>query len=100
MNIFAGNLAQDVTEDDLRKVFRAFGQVSFVNIVRDRFNKTSAGFGVLEMPLLSEAEAAIAGLHTTQLKGKPMTVKEAQPRPKTFVENVARDSSQTIEVTP
>jgi len=84
MNIFAGNLSQDVTEDDLRKAFRAFGQVSFVNIVRDRFDKNSAGFGFLEMPMLTEAKAAIAGLHATELKGRALTVKEAQPRPKSL----------------
>ena len=80
MHIYAGNLSQDVTEDDLRKAFRAFGNVSFVNIVRTRLNKTSAGFAFLEMPVLMEAEAAISGLHTTELKGQPITVNEARPR--------------------
>ena len=84
MNIFAGNLSQEVTEDDLRKAFRAFGEVAFVNIVRNRANKTSAGFGFLQMPVLPEAEAAISGLHATELKGQTLTVKEAQPRPKSL----------------
>ncbi len=80
MNIYAGNLALDVTEDDLRKEFRAYGEVSFVNIVRNRNNKVSAGFGFLEMPVHPEAEAAIAGLHAKELKGKSITVNEARPR--------------------
>ena len=81
MNIYAGNLSQDVTEEDLRKEFRKFGEVSFVNIVRNRATRVSAGFGLLEMPVLQEAEAAIVGLNKTELKGQPMSVKEAQPRP-------------------
>ena len=80
MNIYAGNLSHDVTEDDLRKAFRAFGEVSFVNIVRNRHNKVSAGFGFLQMPVVLEAEAAIKGLHATELKGQPLTVNEARPR--------------------
>ncbi|MBI1804957.1 MAG: RNA-binding protein [Ignavibacteriae bacterium] len=82
MNIYAGNLSRDVTEDDLRTAFRAFGEVSFVNIVRNRLNNTSAGFGFLEMPVQLEAEAAITGLHMKEFKGQPLTVNEARPRPR------------------
>jgi len=82
MNIYAGNLSLEVTEGELREVFKAFGEVSFVNIVRNRQSNTSAGFGFLEMPIQVEAEAAIAGLHTKDLKGQPLTVNEARPRPR------------------
>ena len=82
MNIYAGNLSREVTESDLRELFRTFGEVSFVNIVRNRLGNTSAGFGFLEMPVQLEAEAAIAGLHTKELKGQPLTVNEARPRPR------------------
>jgi RNA recognition motif-containing protein len=82
MNIFAGNLSRDVTEEDLRKAFGAFGEVAFVNIVRNRVNRTSEGFGFLGMPVLLEAEAAISGLHATELKGQKLNVLEARPRPK------------------
>ena len=98
MNIFAGNLSKDVTEEDLRKAFRAFGQVSFVNLARDRF-KISLGFGILEMPIQVEAEAAIAALHATEMKGKPITVKERKITPQPAAENTSQDSSLTVEVT-
>ena len=45
MNIYVGNLSQDVTEDDLRQAFEASGQVESVNIVKDRFSGESRGFG-------------------------------------------------------
>lgn len=82
MNIYAGNLAQEVTEDDLRKAFRAYGEVSFVNIVKDRTKKFSSGFGFLAMPVQVEAEAAITGLHGKEMKGKSIVVNEARPQPR------------------
>lgn len=81
MNIYTGNLAPEVTEKDLRDTFQAFGQVAFVNIVRDRSNRVSMGFGFLQMPVQVEAEAAIAGLNGRDLKGKLIRVTEARPRP-------------------
>ena len=82
MNIFAGNLSKEVTEEDLRKAFLVFGQVAFVNIVKDRSNRVSTGFGFLQMPDQAEAEAAILGLHGKTMKGQAIIVNEARPRPK------------------
>ena len=79
MNIFAGNLSREVTESDLRKAFRAYGEVSFVNIVKDRSAKTSMGFGFVGMPEQPEAEAAIQGMDGTSMKGQPIKVHEAKP---------------------
>ena len=81
MNIYTGNLAPEVTEKELRETFQAFGHVAFVNIVRDRHNRVSIGFGILGMPVQTEAEAAIAGLNGTELKGKSLTVNVLRPRP-------------------
>ncbi|MDI6766211.1 MAG: RNA-binding protein [Bacteroidota bacterium] len=80
MTIYAGNLSQDVKEADLRDIFRVFGQVTFVNIVKDRYNKISKGFSLVEMPVESEAIAAIAGLHGKELKGMPLNVTGARTR--------------------
>ena len=80
MTIYAGNLSQEVKEADLREMFRAFGEVAFVNIVKDRYNKTSKGFSIVEMPVEAEAEAAIAGLNGKDLKGKSLNVTGARTR--------------------
>jgi len=80
MYIFAGNVSLDVTEEELRKEFKVFGQVTFVNLVQDRLGKVSRGFGFLGMPVESEAEAAILGLHGKELKGKALIVTQARPR--------------------
>ena len=81
MNIYVGNLAPDVTEDDLKGVFEGFGQVQSVNIIKDRFSGESKGFGFVEMPSSDEAKAAIEEANGTELKGKALKVNEAHPRP-------------------
>ncbi len=82
MTIFTGNLSEMVTEQDIRKVFDPYGTVTFVNIVRNRASGTSSGFGFLGMPDQAEAEAAILGLHGKEIRGKPIIVTEARPKPR------------------
>ena len=48
MNIYVGNLSFDVTEDDLRSAFEAFGKVDTVNIIKDRESGRPKGFGFVE----------------------------------------------------
>lgn len=80
MNIYVGNLSNDVTEDDLRKAFESFGQVTEIKIIKDRFTSESKGFGFVEMPAKQEAQAAMDELNGSELKGKAITVNEARPR--------------------
>ncbi|MGB5252614.1 MAG: RNA-binding protein, partial [Sedimenticolaceae bacterium] len=80
MNIYVGNLAYTVTEDELREAFSAFGEVSRANVIMDRDTGRSKGFGFVEMPDDSQAEAAIAGLNEQSLGGRAIRVNEARPR--------------------
>lgn len=80
MNIFVGNLSREVTEEDLRKAFEAFGQISSVALIRDKFSGEPRGFGFVEMPAKAEAQAAINGLNGKELKGRTLNVNEARPR--------------------
>ena len=80
MNIYVGNFSRDVTEEDLRQAFEAFGQVASVSIIKDKFSGESRGFGFVEMPGRTEAQAAISGLNGKELKGQTLTVNEARPR--------------------
>jgi len=80
MNIYVGNLPREATEEDLQHAFEAFGQITSVRIIKDKFTGASRGFGFLEMLDKAEAEAAIAGLNGKELKGRPLTVNEARPR--------------------
>ena len=80
MNIYVGNLSLEVTEEDLREAFKAFGQVTSVNIIKDRDSGRSRGFGFVEMPAKTEGQAAISGLTGKDLKGQALSVNEARPR--------------------
>jgi RNA recognition motif-containing protein len=80
MNIYVGNLSRDVTDEELRKEFEAFGKVESVNIIKDKYSGQSRGFGFVEMPAKAEAQAAIAGLKGKVLKGRTIDVSEARPR--------------------
>lgn len=80
MNIYVGNLAAGVTEDDLRQVFEAFGQVESVTVMKDRFSGQTRGFGFVDMPSKQEGTAAIAGVNGKNVKGQALKVDEARPR--------------------
>jgi RNA recognition motif-containing protein len=80
MNIYVGNLAYSVTEEDLQKAFEAFGKVDKVSIITDKFSGQSKGFGFVEMPGAKEAEQAIKALNGTDLKGRDINVNEAKPK--------------------
>ena len=81
MNIYVGNLSRDVTEEDLRQTFEAFGKVETATLIKDKFSGESRGFGFVEMPAKAEAQSAIADLNGKELKGRPLKVNEARPRP-------------------
>jgi RNA recognition motif-containing protein len=84
MNIYAGSLSRDVSEDDLRQAFQAFGEVATVSIIKDKFSGESKGFGFVEMPDKAAAESAITGLNGKELKGRSIVVNEARPRTEGF----------------
>ena len=80
MNIYVGNLASDVSNEDLLNLFSQYGQVKEAKVIRDMFSQESRGFGFVEMPGQAEAENAIKELNTKELKGKNLVVNEARPR--------------------
>lgn len=80
MNIYVGDLSFDVTEEDLKQAFSAFGQVEFAKIIKDTYDGKSKGFGFVEMPGRAEAHSAIDDLNGKELKGRTVKVNEARPR--------------------
>jgi len=80
MNIYVGNLSYDMTEEDLRKEFEAFGKVDSVNIIKDKFTDRSRGFAFVEMSNNEEGKAAVAGVNGKDVKGRALNVSDARPR--------------------
>jgi len=80
MNIYAGNLSFDVSENDLREVFEQFGQVAEVRLIMDKYSGKSKGFGFIEMPSKDEATKAIEEMNGKDFKGRTLNVNEARPK--------------------
>ena len=80
MNIYVGNLPYETTDESLQVSFTEYGEVSTARVITDRFSGRSRGFGFVEMPDASQAEAAIKGLNGKDLNGRALTVNEAKPR--------------------
>ncbi|HXV61494.1 MAG TPA: RNA-binding protein [Vicinamibacteria bacterium] len=79
-NIYVGNCSFDVTEQQLRDAFAAYGEVSSVNVITDRDTGRPRGFAFVEMSETAAAQAAIRGLNGKELGGRALNVNEARPR--------------------
>jgi RNA recognition motif-containing protein len=78
--IFVGNLSWKVTEDILKPLFEAFGEVVSVKIITDPYTGKSKGFGFVEMKNAGDATKAIEGLNNQPLDGRDLRVSQAQER--------------------
>lgn len=80
MNIYVGNLSFDASEADIENAFGEFGEVTSVNIIKDRETGRSRGFGFVEMRDRQAGQQAIEALNLKQIGGRAVTVNEAKPR--------------------
>lgn len=80
MNIYVGNLAYSMSEDDLKEAFGAFGAVESARIIMDRETNRSKGFGFVEMTNDGDANTAIESLNGQDLHDRKLVVNEARPR--------------------
>ncbi len=80
MNLFVAKLSSSTTGDDLEGIFSAYGEVSSAKVIFDRETGRSKGFGFVEMPNDDEGNAAISGLNESEVDGKKIVVKVANPR--------------------
>ncbi|HOX45983.1 MAG TPA: RNA-binding protein [Myxococcota bacterium] len=80
MNIFVGNLSFKTTDDQLRALFEAHGEVSSARVITDRETGRSRGFGFVEMNNEEEARRAIEAVNGKDLDGRTLNVNEARPR--------------------
>jgi len=80
MKIYVGNLSYEVTEEDLREAFEAFGHVESAKVINDMYTNRSRGFGFVEMTDEAEAHSAIDGMNGKDMKGRSLKVNEARSR--------------------
>ena len=80
MNIYVGNLSYNVTEENLAELFEAYGTVSSVKIITDKYNDRSKGFGFVIMDDQEEAKNAIQKLNGMEYQNREIIVNEARPK--------------------
>lgn len=80
MNIFVGNLAPRVTEDNLRQLFIPFGKIESINIITDFSSGLSRGFGFVEMAEKADGTTAIKKLDNVEFMSSVLKVSEALPK--------------------
>jgi len=78
--MYVGNLPYDATDNDLRELFEAHGEVTDVFILKDRESGRSRGFAFVTMGSPEEMNAAIEGLNGEEFLGRALTINEARPR--------------------
>lgn len=80
MNIFVAKLSFDTQSEDLKEAFEAYGTVSSANVIMDKYSGRSKGFGFVEMDNEEEALNAIREMNNSQLQGRTIIAKKAEPR--------------------
>jgi RNA recognition motif-containing protein len=80
MEIYVGNLSPDIGKDDLIEIFAKFGEVKEVRLIKEKSHGKFKGYAFIEMPSDDQAQKAIEETNGKDLKEKPMTVKEANPK--------------------
>ena len=74
MNIHVINMDLNLIETDLQRLFKKFGEVSSIHILRDRMSNRSRGRALIEMPVDKEAQDAISGLNGFKAGKKNLVV--------------------------
>ena len=80
MNIYVGNLSYKASDNDLRELFSAHGEVTSAGVIQDRASGRSKGFGFVEMPDDAQAEKAIEALDGADMQGRNIKVNQARPK--------------------
>jgi RNA recognition motif-containing protein len=78
--LYVGNLKYGMTDDQLRDLFAAHGEVTSAQVIMDRETGRSKGFWFVEMGSDQEAQKAIEALNGHEIEGRALTVNEARPK--------------------
>ena len=82
MKLFVKGIEPSINEVALEAYFSQFGKVVNTKIVYDRITWESRGFGFIEFLKKEDGMKAIEKLNGTELKGKILSVSEAEERRK------------------
>ncbi len=77
--LFVGGLSYDATEDELREIFSAHGDLKDVHIATDKETGRSKGFAFVTFSSKKEGTSAIKELNDTEIHSRKITVQESKP---------------------
>jgi len=80
LNLYVKNIAEPVTEEELRTLFKPYGNITSLVIMQDPETKTNKGFGFVCYEKKEEAAQAMARMNNFRLQNKPLYVALAQPK--------------------
>jgi RNA recognition motif-containing protein len=92
VRLFVGNISFSVDDGDLREAFAEVGDVERAEVVRDRFDGRSRGFGFVEMSTEDDAAIALRDMNGRELSGRPLRVESATSQRRPFDRAAARAS--------
>ena len=78
--MFVSNLSFHTTDEDLRDLFKEFGEVSSAKVITDRETGRSRGFGFVEMPEEAAAKQAMQGIEGKEIEGRAVSVSVAKEK--------------------
>jgi RNA recognition motif-containing protein len=80
IRIYVGNLAKSTTQDEINALFAQEGEVTSVDLVKDRNSGLSKGFAFVAMTSQESADKAISKYNGYSLAGNELKVNIAKPR--------------------
>ncbi|MFZ6035191.1 MAG: RNA recognition motif domain-containing protein [Patescibacteria group bacterium] len=78
--LYVGNLPWSVTNDSLKELFVAYGEVVEAVVITDRMSGRSKGFGFVTFADEAVAEKAAAEMNGKDVEGRKIVVNVARPR--------------------
>ena len=78
--MYVGNLAYEIGEKDLERIYGEYGRVASTRIIRHKFGGKSKGFGFVCMGTQAESDAAQKALSGREIKGRKLVVSQAKSR--------------------
>ncbi|KPP65718.1 hypothetical protein Z043_115854 [Scleropages formosus] len=75
--LFVGGLSFDTTEQSLEEAFSKYGNISKIDVIRDRETQRSRGFGFVTFENPEDAKDAMEGMNGKSVDGRMIRVDEA-----------------------
>lgn len=93
--VFVGNIPYDVSEEQLKDIFRQIGPIHRFRLVFDKETNKPKGYGFCEYPDIATASAAVRNLNNHDINGRQLRVDFAESDP--AQDNNRRQQQPTVQ---